>query len=284
MKTRVIAYLAIAVGILLFLAGTRAWAGSGSGCCDAKGSQQSCAMNNDGQMSATADMHQGQTQTSMMDMATLHGGQGHEAGPYKFETVFTESDARLYVTRTDGASVDLKHLSGTATITGTDEKLQTVEFTAKKVADDPMASHRRMAGMTDDQPAYLSAPYTFGNLPDEAVTVDIALKGVAGTEDGPAEWQQAFAMTPLFGNACPMHTDQAALSDGACSICGGMALQPARVLYECCPNCPNMRSTSPTTCSKCGMEMHLKSVGGIDAASPAQEQPHMNMGHMEHAG
>ena len=45
-----------------------------------------------------------------------------------------------------------------------------------------------------------------------------------------------------------------------------------------------MRSTTPTTCEKCGMEMHLKSVGNIEKSNSDQGQYHMNMGKMDHSG
>lgn len=281
MKTRISTIITIGASVLLLGAGVPAVAGSGSQCGMNTGSHQMAATEGHQEMSAQSGMHEGH---DMMEMSMPHGGQAHAVGPYQFETVFTESDVRLYVTRTGDTPVDLKEVSGTATITGPEKKTQTVEFATKKVADDPMASHRHMADMTDDATAYLSAPYKFGNLPDEAVTVDFALKGFADTESDATEWKQEFVMTPLYGNACPMHSDQASLADGTCSVCGGMALQPARVLYGCCPGCPEMRSTSPTTCEKCGMEMQLKSVGGMDMPDAEQGQHHMNMGKMNHAG
>lgn len=290
MKAKLTPYLLIAAAVLFVASASTVWAGSKDKCgmhghqAAATDKHQSTEGSDDGHqmesMKNTGHMdkmkHMGHD-THMMDMSAPHGGTLKTVGDYELETVFTESDVRLYVSRTDDQAPKLDDLKATATITGTDGQSQTVEFDVATVADDPMSSHRHMAMRPERASEYLSAPFTFGTMPDEAVTVTFS---VAGAGDEMVEWNQPFAMTPLFGAACPMHPEQASLTGGECSICGGMEMQPARVVYGCCPGCPDMRSTSPQTCSKCGMEMKLKSVGSIDIDELETASPR----HPNHAG
>ncbi|GAB4327583.1 MAG: hypothetical protein Kow0074_23010 [Candidatus Zixiibacteriota bacterium] len=288
--THHILYVMIAMGALLAITTLRAHAEPGNQCAHgyqaAATDQQSVAdgshdshqtmeaTGNTGHMEKMKQMSHG---SPMMDMSAMHGGTKHTVGDVQFETVFTESDVRLYVTHADGTPVDLGKLAATATITEPNDKVQTAPFTVQNVSDDPMAPHRHMPKRPENTTSYLSAPFTFGTRPDEAVSVAFSVSGIG---DGVTEWSQPFVMTPLFGVACPMHPAQASLDDGECSLCGGMKMQPAGVMYGCCPGCPNMRSTSPQTCDKCGMEMELKSIGPIDLENlQIESQCHPN-----HAG
>jgi hypothetical protein len=278
MRRKTTNYLLMAAAVLLLVGATQAWAGGGSQC--SQHGHQAAATENHHSMAMAGDAHHQRSESGMMDMSATHGGTMQSFGKLQFETVFTEKDVRLYVTSADGTPADLKGLSGTATITNMNDKSTTVKLNANEVSDDDMASHRHMMGMSEPSLEYLAAPFGFGTLPDKAVSVAFALDGVKGVKGGKAEWTQALAMTPLFGVACPMHPEQASLTDGKCSICGGMQMQPAKLLYSCCPACPDMRSTTPTTCQKCGMEMKLKSVGQIKVDQPQMKE----MRHPDHAG
>jgi hypothetical protein len=202
-----------------------------------------------------------------------HGGTLEASQDLDFETVCTESDVRVYVTDSGGNPVDPSGIKGSVSVEREGEKPMSFPLSAKRVSDDPMAKNRMMPGMiASSSEAYLGAQCNVDPAASDSVTLHIMLNNLPGEAGTTAHWAVPYALTPLFGMACPMHPEQASLDSGECSICEGMALQPARVLYTCCPACGDMRRTQPGKCEKCGMDLSLKAVEKmtISEMAPAQ--------------
>lgn len=190
-----------------------------------------------------------------------HGGSLELQNEFLFETVFTESDLRIYVMDAAGTPVSPRKIEGRVTLEPKKGKATKLPLKWTVNSDDPMAAHRiSPLAAGSDSLGYLEARHDFMAVADGSINVHIMLSALPGGEEKSAHWATEFRLTPLFGMACPMHPDQASLEDGTCSKCEGMKLQPASVLYGCCPACEEMRTTAPGICEKCGMEMTLKAV------------------------
>lgn len=207
--------------------------------------------------------HQGMSKDGMSDMTGMspHRGSMYETGEFRFETVFTESDVRVYVFNAAGKMISPKGIEGTVMIQRPDGEEKTIPLELVAGSKDPVAANRVRPGSDVDVTlGYLSAPGDFQALPDGAFDAHIMLKNIPGKEVKTAHWMAPYQRVPLFGMACPMHPDVASLEDGTCPKCGGMKLQAANIFYECCDSCGEMRMTSPGTCYKCGMELQPKAV------------------------
>jgi hypothetical protein len=192
---------------------------------------------------------------------TPHGGSLEVQNGFLFETVFTESDVRIYVMDAAGKRVSPRKVQGMVTLEPKKGKATKLPLKWTANSDDPMAVHRiSPLAEGSDSLGYLEARHDFMTVADGSISIHIMLSALPGGQEKSAHWATEYRLTPLFGMACPMHPDQASLKDGTCSKCGGMKLQPASVLYGCCPACEEIRTTEPGICQKCGMEMTLKAV------------------------
>ena len=197
----------------------------------------------------------------MAAMHPSHGGQMEVTENLGFETVFTESEIRVYVTDSDGKPHSSKGIEGKVMLKPKEGKSTDLKLSWTLGADDPTRMNRMMPGMMmDKSTGYLMAAFDSRSTEQGDIKAHIMLSNLPDKEKTTAHWEVSYNRGPLFGMACPMHPEQASLESGECTKCGGMKYEPATVFYECCDGCGEMRRTAPGTCEKCGMELQLEAV------------------------
>lgn len=202
-----------------------------------------------------------------------HGGVVHTTKEFQFETVYTEHGMRIYMLADDGAVMSDREVEGSVVLKPEKGKKTEAPLAWTSGTDDVSAKYRVRPGATANRTAgFLWADYDFRSASDGTVHVEIRLRDLPGRDEKKVKWAESFRQTPLFGLACPMHSDQASLEPGKCSKCE-MDFQPAYVFFVACPACGEVRRTAPGICEKCGMDLELQAVGGQEPASKTSPQP-----------